>query len=87
MSSEENINRFLCFIIGRERQTIIDVFDQACPLYDVGCVFNKQNIYINIQLSGSPDQINWDIEDRAYWKPFLEDTIKNEFFKKGIPSR
>ena len=49
MSSEENINRFLCFIIGREKQTIIDEFYQACPLYDVGCVFNKQNIYINIQ--------------------------------------
>ena len=49
MSSEENINRFLCFIIGRERQTIIYDFDQACPLYDVGCVFSKQNIYINIQ--------------------------------------
>ena len=82
MSSEENINRFLCFIIGRERQIIIYDFDQACPLYDVGCVFSKQNIYINIQQSGSPDQINWDTEDRAYWKPFLEDTIKNEFFKK-----
>ena len=39
MSSEENINRFLCLIIGRERQTIIDEFDQAYPLYDERCVF------------------------------------------------
>ena len=86
MSSEENINRFLCFIIGRERQTIIDEFDQACPLYDEGCVYKKQKTYTNIQQSGSPVQINWDTEDLVYWKPFLEDTIKNELFKKGITS-
>ena len=41
MSSEEIINRFICFIIGLERQTIIDYFVQACPLYDEGRVYNK----------------------------------------------
>lgn len=73
MTTEVMGTQFLCCTIGKNKQSVINRYDKACPLYDVGCVIDEKNVYVNIQPSGAPSQIEWNIENPKLWKPFLLD--------------
>ncbi|TPX54331.1 hypothetical protein SeMB42_g00300 [Synchytrium endobioticum] len=47
------------------------VRDAHCPLKHVGCVFNHENIWANIQQSDDPRRISWDTTEHKYWSPFF----------------
>jgi len=45
--------------------------DPACPLTSVGCVFDDQNVWANIQPFEKPDELSWDLDDPKCWRPFF----------------
>ena len=45
--------------------------DPACPLTSVGCVFNDQNIWANVQPYEKPGELSWALEDPKCWRPFF----------------
>ncbi|KAL4448733.1 hypothetical protein ABPG74_012822 [Tetrahymena malaccensis] len=85
MTTELKGTTFMCFTIGKNKQSVIQRYDKACPLYDVGCVIDEKNIYANIQPSGAPGQIEWNIENPKLWRPFLTDKyIETMYGEQGI---
>ncbi|KAJ3413142.1 Coiled-coil and C2 domain-containing protein 2A [Chytridiales sp. JEL 0842] len=45
--------------------------DPHLPLKIVGCVFNSDNIWANIQVQEDPSRINWNLNDIKMWRPFF----------------
>jgi coiled-coil and C2 domain-containing protein 2A len=43
----------------------------ACPLLTVGCVFDDNNLWANIQLFERPAEMSWIFNDPKCWKPFF----------------
>ena len=53
----------------------------------IGCVINNENIWINIQKSGRPGELIYDIENKHYWMPFLGEKSYLKYFPlKKIPT-
>lgn len=34
-------------------------------------MFDQNNIWANVQMSGTPWDINWQLQDARYWRPFF----------------
>jgi len=45
--------------------------DPACPMREVGTIFDNANIWANIQNTGNPSQLKWDLTSASLWKPFF----------------
>lgn len=45
--------------------------DRFCPLYSVGCIANETNVWANIQETGEPWTIDWNMSNSGYWHPFF----------------
>jgi hypothetical protein len=56
--------------------TVFQINDTTCPVFDVGTVFNDENLWFNIQEAGRPAEIVWDFEDEELWIPFLKRSEK-----------
>ncbi|KAL2914077.1 hypothetical protein HK105_206335 [Polyrhizophydium stewartii] len=48
-----------------------DLTDAHLPLKQVGCVFNHENIWVNVQQDASPGRIHFRFENQGAWKPFF----------------
>ncbi|KAJ3221081.1 Coiled-coil and C2 domain-containing protein 2A [Clydaea vesicula] len=46
--------------------------DPYIPLKEVGCVFNKSNIWVNIQTAANPNNFNWDLSNSKCWVPLVQ---------------
>lgn len=44
-------------------------FPHGAPIRDVHAVFSPFQIWANIQVSGLPHRMSWDLEDRRHWFP------------------
>ena len=64
----------------------ISINDSLCQLKDVGCIVSNENLYINIQKSGNPASIDFNISNKKNWKPFLDEAALNKYFISGIQS-
>ena len=53
----------------------IPVRDPACTLRTVGVVYDQSNVWANIQPSGHPWDISWDLRQAAGWRPFFGPVI------------
>lgn len=53
------------------------VDDAYCPLQDIACLINGENIWANVQSSGQPYRMSFDLTKSKLWKPF---------FNKNYPS-
>ncbi|RKO85860.1 hypothetical protein BDK51DRAFT_34945, partial [Blyttiomyces helicus] len=56
--------------------------DSHCPLKEIGCVFNGENIWGNIQRYADPARMNFDFHDLASWRPLF----LRSFPKPELPS-
>jgi hypothetical protein len=54
---------------------VFQISDVTCPLFDVGTVFNGENLWLNIQQAGRPSELFWDLEEEEQWISFFK---KNE---------
>lgn len=48
-----------------------DVQDTNCPLKGIGCVFNHENIWANVQVSEEPYRLLFDLTKTNSWQPFF----------------
>ncbi|KAL9987685.1 hypothetical protein ACROYT_G002032 [Oculina patagonica] len=48
-----------------------DVQDANCPLKSIGCVFNHENIWGNVQASEEPYRLLFDLTKTNSWQPFF----------------
>lgn len=45
--------------------------DNHCPLQRVGCVFNSENVWANVQRHSAPAMISWDLGQTKAWRPLF----------------
>lgn len=45
--------------------------DPTCQLREVGCIIGEDNIWANVQKHSHPALIEWDLDNKRHWKPFL----------------
>jgi coiled-coil and C2 domain-containing protein 2A len=48
-----------------------NVTDPRIPLSEIGLVVSHDNMYANVQLSGTPYRMVWDLLDNRYWHPLF----------------
>ncbi|PVD23406.1 hypothetical protein C0Q70_16675 [Pomacea canaliculata] len=53
------------------------VNDSYCPLHSVGCLVNQENIWANISRYEKPAQIDFNINNTTYWRPFFDRSYQN----------
>lgn len=58
--------------------------DPTCQLKEVGCVIGEDNVWVNVQKLSNPALIEWDLENKRHWKPFLTKKKKAKLFPDGI---
>ncbi|KAL2089530.1 hypothetical protein ACEWY4_014218 [Coilia grayii] len=46
-------------------------YDTFCPLQNVGCLINADNVWFNIQMYDAPMRISFDVTKSKFWKPFF----------------
>lgn len=51
-----------------------------CPLHSVGCIFNAENIWANVQPEDDPRLMSWDLTDTSRWKPFFTEKHSKSSF-------
>ncbi len=47
------------------------VRDPACEMRHVGVVYDGDNMWANVQPTGHPWEMNWDLSDGSAWRPFF----------------
>lgn len=77
-------NIFLCVKIGQTKSTVERGQTDSLPLYKVGCIFDYENIYINNQVADSPDQIDWNLENRKSWINYMDKSVKSQYFADNV---
>ncbi|KRX04663.1 hypothetical protein PPERSA_04478 [Pseudocohnilembus persalinus] len=75
-----------CIPTGSGKDNSLEDNDVACPLTQVGCIFDNENVYINMQKEIAPHQIDWNISNTKKWEPYLKPLIKKRIFPNGIPT-
>jgi len=48
-----------------------ELHDSHCPLQRVGCLFNADNVWANVQRHASPSMITWDVSHARAWRPLF----------------
>jgi coiled-coil and C2 domain-containing protein 2A len=59
--------------------------DRFCSFYNVGIVFESQNIWVNIQPECAPWRIDWNFHDSRKWLPLFTGTAPLESPPSDVP--
>lgn len=57
-------------VLGVERYT---------PFDNIGCIFNHQNIWVNVQAQSRIGHMQWDLADTSQWRPFIKSDVHSTF--------
>jgi coiled-coil and C2 domain-containing protein 2A len=79
-------NKFLCFTVNRSFNNTKNSNNTICSLKEVGCIITPDNVYVNVQSSGDPGFIDFDLKNTRNWKPFLNESSRKKYFPEGIAS-
>jgi len=47
----------------------------SCPLCEIGCVFDDNNVWANVQAADRPADMEWQLSDEKNWKPFFAEEV------------
>jgi len=83
LKQEPFISKFLCFSITRGNRAIPQDFEQTIGLKSVGCIFDENDIYINIQQFSDPYSIDFNVQNTKNWMPFLGKGGKRNLYFPG----
>jgi hypothetical protein len=64
------ISTFLCFTISKNFRNK-GAGEAICPLKEIGCIVNHENVFINIQETSDPSLMEFNLKSRKEWLPFL----------------
>jgi len=76
--------KFLCLPMSSQYKNSKSNSNKICPLKSVGAIITFDNILINIQDETDPSLIDFDLNNQAFWLPFLTDEARNRYFPEGI---
>ena len=80
---EDFSNKCLCFTIASGYRMNFRNHDPTCQLKELGCLVSDENVYANIQNTGDPSMLNFDLDNRKYWRPFLDVALRRHIFEGG----
>lgn len=63
---------------------IYETTDPTCPVYEIGCVFDETNVWANIQKSGKPHRMSFDLMNRSHWQPLFRGNKSRGLLPEGI---
>lgn len=79
-NKENQITKLFCFTVNKHY--VVQKNELICQMKEVGCVISDQNVYINIQDTGDPAMMEFDLENFNCWIPFLKlnsiNLVKNQ---------
>ena len=84
MNCRETNNIFLCFKVGTTKMVAERSKDAQLPLFRVGCLFDSENVYINTQPFDSPDQMDWNIENKKSWHHYITPQMIQNYFTSDL---
>ncbi|KAH0791657.1 coiled-coil and C2 domain-containing protein 2A isoform X2 [Histomonas meleagridis] len=50
--------------------------DRFCSFYNIGIIFNEENVWANIQSDVEPYKVDWNIHNNKLWYPFFSSDFK-----------
>eukprot|EP00049_Salpingoeca_infusionum_P015048 m.288243 g.288243 ORF g.288243 m.288243 type:complete len:1781 (+) comp15799_c0_seq3:145-5487(+) len=48
-----------------------DINDPTCPFLGIGAVFNRQDVWANVQAYSDPQRIEFDFDNKHHWQPLF----------------
>ena len=58
--------------------------NKICPMKSVGAIVTFDNVLVNVQDESDPSLIDFNLDNKINWKPFLTENSKANYFPQGI---
>ena len=78
--------KFLCFTMSQHYKQTKSNTNKICPMKSVGAIVTFDNILVNNQNESDPSLIDFDLNNKSKWKPFLTEEAKKNYFPQGLKS-
>ena len=76
--------KLLCLTMSKHYKQTKSNTNKICPMKSVGCIVTFDNVLINTQDESDPSLIDFDLNNKSNWKPFLNEEAKNNYFPDGV---
>ena len=70
--SKNFVTYFCCFKISKGVAVESEYDEIICPLYEIGCIVNEENVWVNKQKTIEITETSFDLNNKKFWKPFLK---------------
>ena len=78
--------KFLCLTMSKHYKQTKSNTNKICPMKSVGAIVTFDNVLINAQNETDPSLIDFDLNNKSNWKPFLTEDAKKNYFPQGLKS-
>jgi coiled-coil and C2 domain-containing protein 2A len=78
--------KFLCFTMSQHYKQTKSNTNKICPMKSVGAIVTFDNVLVNNQNESDPSLIDFDLNNKSKWKPFLTEEAKKNYFPQGLKS-
>ena len=76
--------KFLIFTMSTHYKQTKSNTNKICPMKSVGAIVTFDNVLINAQSESDPSLIDFDLNNKSNWKPFLNEEAKRNYFPEGV---
>lgn len=56
--------------------SVVSVLDPTGEMRDVGMLYDGTNMWANVQSTGQPWEMRWELGRRGDWRPFFGDVLR-----------
>ena len=78
--------KFLCLTMSSHYKQTKSNTNKICPMKSVGAIVTFDNVLVNAQDETDPSLIDFDLNNKSKWKPFLTEEAKKNYFPQGLKS-
>ena len=76
--------KFLCLTMSSHYKQSKSNSNKICPMKSVGAIVTFDNVLINAQDETDPSLMDFDLNNKSKWKPFLTEEAKKNYFPQGL---
>jgi hypothetical protein len=76
--------KFLCLTMSKQYKQTSSNTNKICPMKSVGAIVTFDNVLVNNQSESDPSLIDFDLNNKSNWKPFLNEEAKKNYFPHGV---
>ena len=76
--------KFLFLTMSKHYKQSKSNTNKICPMKSVGAIVTFDNVLINAQSESDPSLIDFDLNNKSNWKPFLNEEAKRNYFPEGV---